>query len=66
MTDQSTSSPKKKLVSFTIKPEIFIKLKIYSSKYNVPFGCVIEGLVDTFTEDSNLFPKIDFYKYKSY
>lgn len=65
MLEQSTTVPKKKLISFTIRPSTFIKLKIYSAKYDIPYSCVIEGLVDVFTEDSNLFPKIDFYKYKS-
>ena len=60
-----TQPKEKKKVTFNIRPAVFIKLKIYSAKYNIPFSCVIEGLVDTFIEDSNLFPKIDFYKYKN-
>jgi len=55
----------KKKITIIMRPAVFIKLKIYSAKYNIPYSCVIEGLVDVFTEDSNLFPKIDFYKYKS-
>ena len=50
--------------SFTISPEVFVKLRVYSSKHGIPYSLIIEGLVDAYTEDSTSFPVINFSKYK--
>ena len=55
---------KKKIRSFTISPEVFVKLKVYSSKKGIPYSVIIEALVDAYVSDPISFPEIRFDRYR--
>lgn len=50
--------------TFTMRPEIFLKLKVYSVRHAIPYGIVIETLVDTFLTNPENFTSVNFDKYK--
>jgi len=55
-------SPKKKR-SFTISPNVFIKLKVYSSQKGIPYSIILEALADSYIENPSDFPVIHFERY---
>lgn len=55
--------PKKKR-TFTISPDVFIKLKVFSSRKGIPYSIILEALANEYVSDTTRFPEIDFSKYK--
>lgn len=53
-----------KICSVSLRPEVFIKLKIYSAKHRVPYSVILEALADNFIEDPNSFINVNFDKYR--
>jgi len=59
-----TDKVKKQKKTFTMRQEIFTKLKIFSARRNIPYGIIIEALVDTYLDEPTSFPEVEFSKYK--
>lgn len=49
--------------SFTIPRELFIQLKLYAVKKNIPYSIIIEAIIDIYLKNPENF-EIDFSKYK--
>jgi len=65
MTDSLKTPVSEKLKkTFTIRPEVFTKLNMYSAQKNIPYSVIIEALLSTYFEDSSAFPNINFENYK--
>jgi len=54
----------KKKVTFTIRPNVFIKLKVYAAQNGLPYSVVLEALADSYIEDPIAFPPLHFERYR--
>ena len=49
--------------TFLIDKKLFADLKVYSSRHAIPYGMILETLIDAFLNEPQLFAEIDFTKY---